>query len=190
MEPEDIPLGYYTHINFAFALIHPTTFRIDAMSSATASLYSRVTRLKRKQPGLKVWIAIGGWAMNDPGPYRTTFSDLAKSESAQDAFFESLITFMQTYDFDGVDIDWEYPVAEDRGGTESDYDNFVTLLRRLRERLNLADREYGVSITLPASYWYLKGFNIIEIEPHLDWFNIMTYDIRMITHSDFPIMCA
>lgn len=45
--------------------------------------------------------------MNDSGRYRTTFSDLAKSTSAQDAFFESLITFMQKYDFDGIDLDWE-----------------------------------------------------------------------------------
>ena len=45
--------------------------------------------------------------MNDPGKYRTVFSDLAKSEKKQDAFFDSLITFMQQYNFDGVDLDWE-----------------------------------------------------------------------------------
>lgn len=89
--------------------------------------------------------------MNDPGPYRTTFSDLAKSTSAQDAFFESLITFMQTNQFDGVDIDWEYPVAEDRGGIPGDFDNYVTLLQRLRNRLNLTGRQYGVSITLVST---------------------------------------
>lgn len=56
MPPEDIPLGWYTHINFAFALIHPTTFRIDAMDAETAKLYTRVTKLKQKQPDLEVWI--------------------------------------------------------------------------------------------------------------------------------------
>jgi len=35
----------------------------------------------------------------------------------------------------------------------------------------------------PASYWYLKGFDIVNMEKYLDWFNIMTYDIRkFITH--------
>jgi len=157
MAPEDIPLGYYTHINFAFALVNPTTFRIDAMDAETAKLYTRVTSLKQKQPDLKVWIAIGGWAMNDPGPYRTTFSDLAKSESAQDAFFDSLITFMQTNNFDGVDIDWEYPVADDRGGMPADFDNYVTLLKRLRERLNATGRQYGVSITLVSEFPSSEG---------------------------------
>jgi chitinase len=107
MEPEDIPLGYYTHINFAFALIHPTTFRMDIMDEGTASRYRRVAELKAKQSNLQVWIAIGGWAMNDPGPYRTTFSDMAKSEAAQDAFFDSLMNFLVANDYDGVDLDWE-----------------------------------------------------------------------------------
>jgi chitinase len=89
--------------------------------------------------------------MNDPGPYRTTFSDLAKSTTAQDAFFESLVTFMKANNFDGVDIDWEYPVAEDRGGIKEDYANYVTLLKRLREHLNGSGRLYGVTLTLVSS---------------------------------------
>ena len=52
--------------------------------------------------------------MNDPGATRTTFSDLAKSTAAQEEFFESLVTFLQNNGFDGVDIDWEYPMADDR----------------------------------------------------------------------------
>lgn len=106
MKPEDIPLGFYTHLNYAFALVDPNTFRIAPMDDYTASLYKDVTRLKARDPDLQVWIAIGGWAMNDPGPMRTTFSDLAKSKSAQDTFFESLLSFMIANGFDGVDIDW------------------------------------------------------------------------------------
>jgi chitinase len=106
MAPEDIPLGYYTHINFAFALIDPKTFRIAHMDANTASRYSEVTALKNRQSDLEVWIAIGGWVMNDPGPTRTTFSDLAKSITAQDEFFASLLTFMVKHNFDGVDLDW------------------------------------------------------------------------------------
>lgn len=107
MTPEKIPLGYYTHINFAFVLIDPDTFTIAPMGDDVAALYTRVTSLKAAQPGLKVWISIGGWAMNDPGPSQTTFSDLAASEEAQDSFFNSLITFMMANGFDGVDLDWQ-----------------------------------------------------------------------------------
>ena len=64
MTPEDIPLGWYTHINFAFALINPTTFRIDPMDADTAELYTRVTGLKQNQPDLEVWI---GQSAHTPG---------------------------------------------------------------------------------------------------------------------------
>jgi len=106
MTPDQIPLGFYTHINFAFALVDPVTFNIAPMGADVAALYDQVTNLKQKQPDLKVWITIGGWAMNDPGPTQTTFSDLAGSASAQSNFFNSLITFMKAHGFDGVDIDW------------------------------------------------------------------------------------
>ncbi|KNG45018.1 glycoside hydrolase family 18 protein [Stemphylium lycopersici] len=178
MEPEDIPLGHWTHINFAFALINPKTFHIEDMDPDTGSRYGRVAALKERQPNLKIWIAVGGWAMNDPGPYRTAFSDMAASEANQDNFFDSLLTFMRRYNLDGVDLDWEYPVAEDRGGIPEDFENYVNLLRRLRERLNSSGRGYGISLTLPASYWYLRGFNLQGMEPYLDWFNMMTYDIH------------
>jgi chitinase len=99
--------------------------------------------------------AVAGWAMNDPGPYRTTFADLAKSTSAQASFFESLVTFMEANDFNGIDIDWEYPVVEDRGGIPEDFDNYVTFLKNLRNHLNGSGRQYGVSLTLisQSSLW-------------------------------------
>jgi hypothetical protein len=37
----------------------------------------------------------------------------------------------------------------------------------------------------PASYWYLRGFDIVNLEQYLDWFNIMTYDIRKCTPLSF-----
>lgn len=107
MKPSDIPLGYYTHINYAFAYIDPKTFRIAPMASDVAALYQNITQLKARQSDLQVWISIGGWDFSDSDkPTASTFSDLAGSESAQKEFAASLITFMENNNFDGVDIDW------------------------------------------------------------------------------------
>jgi chitinase len=106
MTPEQLPLGIYTHINYAFAYIDPVTFRIANMDSVVGSYYEQVTALKARNPGLQVWISIGGWSFNDPGPTATVFSTLAGSSFAQTEFFSSLVSFMSSNGFDGVDLDW------------------------------------------------------------------------------------
>jgi chitinase len=57
--PEFIPAGVYTHLNFAFATIDPTTFEVRPAALADKALYSRLTALKKRDPGLNVFIAIG-----------------------------------------------------------------------------------------------------------------------------------
>ena len=49
--------------------------------------------------------------MNDPDQAtRATFSTLARSKDAQNKFFSSLVNFMTTYGFDGVDVDVSHRV--------------------------------------------------------------------------------
>jgi hypothetical protein len=77
------------------------------MSSSDPQLYTRFTALKNTNPGLQTWISIGGWSMNDPDqPTAATFSTLAGSTDAQSKFFASVLSFLETYGFDGVDLDW------------------------------------------------------------------------------------
>ncbi|KAL4938741.1 hypothetical protein BDV06DRAFT_231555 [Aspergillus oleicola] len=169
MAPEDIPISGYIYINFAFLFINPDLYTIVPIESSQQQLYSRVVALKKRKPDLKVWISIGGWSFNDPGVTANTFSDLAASKSKQSIFFQLVLSFLDKYGFDGVDLDWEYPVAEERGGREADYDNFVTFLANFRSALDGADEGYGLTITLPSSYWYLQHFDIIKLEKSVDW---------------------
>ena len=158
--PEQIPVGVYTHINFAFATIDPKTFKVGPGATADINLYKRLMLLKKKDPNLRIMVAIGGWAFNDPGPTRATFSDLAASVSRQKTFIESLTSFMATYGFDGIDLDWEYPVADDRGGRGVDFENFPKFMARLKAALAATGGRNLLSITLPASYWYLQHFDL------------------------------
>ncbi|KAF3491741.1 chitinase [Arthroderma uncinatum] len=138
----------------------------------------RIFSIKLIQPDIKIWIAVGGWAFNDPGPTASIFSDLAASESKQEVFFDSVVKFMNTFGFDGIDIDWEYPVDQDRGGRPDDFKNFVSFIKNLKKRMSADGQTRGVSLTLPSSYWYLKHFDIVSLEKHVDWFNLMSYDIH------------
>ncbi|RPA79579.1 glycoside hydrolase [Ascobolus immersus RN42] len=180
--PEKLPLGVYTHLNYAFATINPDTFEVLLPTQKDVDLLKRLVALKRADPDLKVLIAIGGWTFNDPGqPTQPVFSDLARSEENQRKFFRSLITFMATYDLDGVDLDWEYPGPDsitDRGGREEDFQNFPIFMRNLKTALKSTGGRDEISITIPASYWFLQFFDIVELEKHISFFNIMSYDLH------------
>ncbi|KAK0625190.1 glycoside hydrolase superfamily [Bombardia bombarda] len=178
MTPDQIPLGVYTHLNFAFVSVDPTTFRISDMDTFTGTLYQQITGLKVKNPGLEVWVSVGGWSFNDPGPTASVFSTLASNTAAQQQFFASLISFMAANEFDGVDLDWEYPVAPERAGTPEDFANYPVFLRNLRAAMNASGYKFGLSITLPSSYWYLRNFDIVAIDPIVDFLNLMTYDLH------------
>jgi chitinase len=36
----------------------------------------------------------------------------------------------------------------------------------------------GLSITSPASYWYLQHFDMVKLKKSVDFFNIMSYDLH------------
>ena len=124
--PEDLNLDGFTSMNFAFAFFDPSSFQITPMDGNAASLYSRFTALKSKKPGLETWISVGGWSFTDPGATQTAFSNMASSSGSRATFINGLMKFMSTYGFDGVDIDWEYPGADDRGGSKQDGANYVS----------------------------------------------------------------
>ncbi|KUI60196.1 Chitotriosidase-1 [Cytospora mali] len=167
--PSDIDASKWTHLNYAFALISDT-YQVAQMNDYDTTLYTQFTDLKSQNAALKVFISVGGW---DAGG--AIFSSMTSTSANRAAFINSLLQFMKTYAFDGVDIDWEYPVTSDRGGNEADFVNYVTFLKELRAALGTS---YGITATLPSSYWYMQNFDIVNMEPYLDWFNIMTYDIH------------
>ncbi|KAL6229180.1 hypothetical protein BDW75DRAFT_245961 [Aspergillus navahoensis] len=178
MAPYSIPQGVYSHLYFAFGSIDPDTFKVIPAMNGDEALYTQLAALQVRDLDQELWISIGGWDFSDSDqPTATTFSDLVGASSVkQGVFFKSLISFMGTYGFTGVDIDWEYPVADDRNGRTADYKNYPTFLFNLKKALD--DYKYGLSITLPTSYWYLQHFDLKAMEPSVDWFNFMSYDLH------------
>lgn len=139
------------------------------MNNYDTDLYPRVTGLKQFNAGLKVYISVGGWAAGG-----AIFSTMTASSASRSTFIKSAVQFMDTYGFDGIDIDWEYPAASDRGGNSADTKNFVTFLQELKAAIG----GKGLTATLPSSYWYMQGFDVVGMEQYVDWFNFMSYDIH------------
>ncbi|KAI1505939.1 hypothetical protein F5X99DRAFT_404485 [Biscogniauxia marginata] len=186
MDFNKIPVGALTHLYFSFAYITPGDFNIAPMDDLDPDLFSKFTDVKRKNSGLKTVVALGGWTFNDPGPFQNVFSDLVSTKENRGRFIENLFAFMREFAFDGVDFDWEYPGADDRGGKENDGANFVTFLKELNDYNKKQPNHYTVSFTAPTSYWYLKHFDL-KAADYVDYINVMSYDLHGIWDRDNPI---
>jgi GH18 family chitinase/LysM repeat protein len=173
--PKDLNVTGFTHINYAFLLFDPTTFAIAPANESDIPLITEFTDLKTSNPGLKTWVSVGGWSFNDPGATVTAFSDMVSCAENRTKFIHEIKSFMQTYAFDGLDIDWEYPSALDRGGAPADRANLVLLTKELRAAFGT---QYGLSVTLPAGYYYLQNFDVNSMQSHVDFFNVMAYDLH------------
>jgi chitinase len=189
MTPTDLPLDALTHVNFAFASIDPSTYQVVTMDSATpASLFKDTTNIKSIKADLSVYVSIGGWTFSDNGTAtQPLFGEIAASEANRKKFANNVVHFMQQYGFDGVDIDWEYPGAGDRGGKPEDTENYVLLLKTMREVFDSSGGKYGLTFTAPSSYWYLRWFNLKEMVKYASWINVMTYDLHGVWDSQNPI---
>ncbi|KAI7484036.1 hypothetical protein KC351_g4801 [Hortaea werneckii] len=138
------------------------------MAPTDVQQYMQLTDLKRHNPNLKVFISIGGW--NAGG---AVFSEMVSSTSRRSAFINSLKRFLRQYVFDGVDINWEYSVPEDYSCNQADSETYVEFLKELRAALGI---KYGVTASLPVSFWHLQHFDVKNLAKHIDWFNMQTYD--------------
>nr|AVX51682.1 killer toxin subunit alpha/beta-like protein [Komagataella phaffii] len=128
-----------------------------------------------KEITLKKIIAFGGWEFStNPSTYQR-FRD-AVSDGKRDIFAQNIVNFMNEHNLDGVDFDWEYPEAPDipniPAGTKGDGLRYAKLMERVKE----LDSSKTVSVAIPASYWYLKGFPLKEMDKHVDYFVLMNYD--------------
>ncbi|PYH91865.1 glycoside hydrolase [Aspergillus ellipticus CBS 707.79] len=168
--PSKIDVSPWTHLYYAFAGINSETSKIETLYANDDTYIPEFVALKKKKSSLKTYISVGGWSLGGE-----VFSDMVRFSGTRSAFVDSAIAFMEKYGFDGIDIDWEYPAASDRGGETADTDNYVTLLKELKEACG---DTYGITVTLPSSYWYLQGFDVSSMAEYVDHFNFMSYDIH------------
>ncbi|KAK7955358.1 glycosyl hydrolases family 18-domain-containing protein [Apiospora saccharicola] len=187
MSIDQIPVGALTHLMFSFAYITPGEFQIVPMDDLDPKLFSQMSALKKQNKGLKVMVALGGWTFNDPGATQRVFHDVASTRANRAKFIGNLLSFLRQYAYDGVDFDWEYPGATDRGGAEGDGENFTLLLEELKDAIKSQPIDYQVSFTTPTSYWYLRHFDIKASAAAVDFVNVMSYDLHGVWDADNPI---
>ena len=185
----DIPGQKITHINFAFANIadgkcvvgdsYADTDKAFAGDSwdtgAKRGNFNQLTKLKAANPNLETMISIGGWT------WSKNFSAAAATDASRKAFVSSCVDFMKTYNFDGIDIDWEYPVSGGLyAGTAADKANYTALLSEFKNELAaqtaIDGEHHPLTIAAPAGPTTIPNLEAKNIGGIVDWMNLMSYD--------------
>lgn len=180
----DLPARQITHLFYAFAVprYDDDTDRGELVSpdpGADAISFPALRELKEAFPHLHTSISVGGWTGSG------AFSDIMASSNARMSFVDSCVNFMTNNGFDGIDLDWEYPVEGGAPGMKhspADADNYLSFVQLLRLRLSALEqrngRAYTFTIAASAGYNTLTNrFRIAEMAEYLDWINVMAYDL-------------
>lgn len=171
-----LPASRLDIIIYAFASISSQGRCSLLNSQEDQTNFSALKELKQKNPPLKTQISVGGWA------HSALFSDVALSAVTRTAFVSSCIQMMEQNGFDGIDLDWEYPVSGGLAGnhhTPHDKENFTALLAEFRNQLDAAGVQKGqhflLSIAAPAGSSEYHQLELEKISQSLDRIDLMAY---------------
>lgn len=168
-----------THLNYAFAGISSDLKIKIGYPLIDPDNFAKLRDMKKHNPHLKTLISIGGW------DWSGKFSDAALTEQSRATFADSCVAFIVQYGFDGVDMDWEYPVHGGASGNirrPEDKQNFTLLMKALRERLDARSqvdgRPYLLTFAGGCTTAYPNDVELDKLSDLIDFANIMSYDFH------------
>src|SRR5262249_43068607 len=141
----------------------------------------------RGDPRRRILIWVGGGGAGG-------FSDAALSATSRERFVESCVAlFFDRHrgSFDGIDIDWEFPVyggPPKLAARPQDRRNMTSLAREFRRQLDALGKTRGQAFLLTAAlpvgrlqsagpYVPARSFELASLAKTLDFINLMTYDM-------------
>lgn len=175
---DDIPVNDVNQIIHAFAIVNQkglaevgdvyADLGYVYQSSPLTGHLNQYQKLKENNPDMSLVISVA--EVDHAG---INFSLAASTHAHRQAFAKSILSFIDQYGFNGVDIDWEFPSSKD------DQLGFTELLKELRYQLDekgLQDGEYyTLSADLPIAAYQMEYIDLEQFHQYVDQVNIMTY---------------
>lgn len=151
-------------INYSFGYISNGCLKVNETNGLKNVLNYR-------NQGVRVVLAIGGWGADG-------FSQAVRTKQTRTVFIQSIIKIIKQYQFDGIDIDWEYPgssVAQIESHP-SDRENLTLFCQELKQEMLKYRQDLILSIAIAGTNRY---YDLASLNQYIDIFNVMTYDFAM-----------
>ena len=124
--PRHINFRLYTHLCHAFLVADE-----EGNVRKDRNVPSRDLTTKAHQAGVKVLLSLGGWGWDKQ------FAAIVSKPEAEDRYVKSVMAIIKDNDYDGIDLDWEYP------DNEKEITGFERLARRFRKATRRDRRRQG-----------------------------------------------
>ncbi|MFO0893143.1 MAG: glycoside hydrolase family 18 protein [Isosphaeraceae bacterium] len=153
----------YTHLCHAFLVADE-----DGTPRTSRNVPSRTLTDEAHRAGVKVLISLGGWGWD------RQFAAIVSRPESEDRYVKAVLALVDTSDYDGIDLDWEYP------DTAAEVEGFNRLVRRFRKGIDEIGKRKGRPMfqTMAASsnFGTLRWLSKEVLLETMDWINVMTYD--------------
>lgn len=174
LQPGEIDAQKVSRINYAFANIRDGRI-VEGFPTDPAN-FAVLNALKMQNPSLTVLVSVGGWLWSG------NFSDTVLTKQSRKVFIDSVVAFIEKYNLDGLDIDWEYPGQIGAGNRfrPEDKQNYTAVLKELRQRFDQEQkklhRRLYLSIAAGSNQNWLDHTDMGAVGRYVDDVDLMAYD--------------
>ena len=176
--PGDLAAQHLTHIHYAFAGVDEAGRAVLENPSLDLANFAGLRALKEEHPGLRTLLSVGGW------DYSRNFSLAASDPEHRQAFAQTAAGLMEEHGFDGLDLDWEFPVSGGKEGnlhSPQDGENYRLLLQAVRQELDArgaaAGRRYLLTAAIPPGEGFRGNVQSAPLAESADYLFLMGYDL-------------
>lgn len=159
----------FTHLIYAFVTLS-TNGEIEHVDKYAdlehkGGMMTKFVGLKSQHSQCKFLVSVGG----SNATTSTHLREVSGSAEKRETFAKSAVKFLKAKGFDGLEIHWLTPEASDR-------DNFVLLLKRLREELN--ESGHILSVAVKPTKYSCDGYDITAITAHVDFITLLAFELH------------